>query len=163
MGNRKGTTNNPTHGANLTPFDSERARAAALKSAQVRRERAAAKRAAEAAASRDLDEWVTTYQREQLGPACAAAAQKIAHKILSGEIDDPRSLVSALPVLVDIARLEAGLNTTATMHVTATLDPMARIRELRARAAGEVITHATPLALQSGNEAVGVSETQTHS
>jgi len=84
-------------------------------------------------------------EREQLGPASAAAATKIAHMILSGEISDERSLVQALPVLVDIARLEEGLHTTATMHASVTLpsDAMHRIEALRHQASDRSLVSGT--------------------
>ena len=145
MGSRKGTTNNPDHERNLTHFTSETARAAARKSAEVRRQRKAEQAAAAAAAKRDIQEWVDTYEREQLGESCAAAAQKIAHMILDGEITDQRALVAALPVLSDIARLEAGQHTAATLHATIS-DPAARLAALRGQAA-DVTSVSQPPAL----------------
>jgi hypothetical protein len=139
MGSPVGTTNNPNHQANLKHFDSDRARAAAQKSAEVRRAKKQERAVAEAVARRDIDEWVSTYKREALGDACAAAAQKIAHDVLSGAVTDQRALVAALPVLFDIARLEAGQVTALTAHATITTDQqMTRLRELRAQALGAV-------------------------
>ena len=122
---------------NLTPFsDPDVARAAARKSAEVRRANKLARAQAKAIADRDLQDWIGLYKREDLADACAAAAQKVAHMILGGEITDQRALVQALPVLVDIARIEQGLHTTATMHATVTSsDALARLTSLREQAA----------------------------
>lgn len=138
MGAPRGNNNNPARENNLAPFsDPDKARAAARKSAEVRRANKLAKQQAEAVINREIAEWVDLYERDNLGDACAAAAQKVAHMILSGAITDQRALVQALPVLVDIARLEAGQHTSATMHATVTLpdDQMARLQALRAQAA----------------------------
>jgi hypothetical protein len=133
----KGHTNNPNHEVNLKPFsDPEVARAAALKGWENRRKRKEQEEEIKAAQKRDLEAWVEAYPRDELGPRCAAAAQYIAHKIMDGTIADPRALVQALPVLVDIARLESGLHTNATMHASVTMpaDAMSRIDGLRQRA-----------------------------
>lgn len=146
----KGHTNNPNHERNLTPFsDPEVARAAAKKGWENRRKRKAMEDEIKAAQNRDLAAWVEAYPRNDLGPTCAAAAQYIAHKIMDGTIADPRALVSALPVLVDIARLESGLHTSATMHAQVTMGPndtMARIQALRERA-----SEASSVELQSSH------------
>lgn len=144
----RGNTNNPNRERNLRPFDDpEKARAAAAKSAESRRKNKLAKQQAEAAINRDLNEWMALYERDKLGEMCAAAAQKVAHMILSGEISDHRSLVQALPVLVDIARLEQGLHTSATMHANVTMsaeDARAKLETIRSRAltplSAEVVT-----------------------
>jgi hypothetical protein len=136
MGSPKGTTNNADHESNLRHFNSETARAAAAKSAETRRRNKQEKAVAQAVMKREVGEWVATYQREDLGPLCAAAAQKVAHMILNGEIKDERALIQALPVLVDITRIEGGEHTTATMHAHLSMvaDPMERIAALRAKA-----------------------------
>ena len=128
--------NNPNGNGTLTPFTSETASAAGKKSAANRRAKAAAKRAADAVTNRNLMEWVDTYQRDNLGDVAAATAQKLCDDILCGRIEvDARAAAALLPALVDIARIEAGLHTSATMHATITADPMEYIREIRARAA----------------------------
>ena len=151
MGSPKGTTNNAAHAANLTPFNSESAKKAAAKSVESRRRKREAERVAQAVVNRSIEEWVDTYEREQLAPACAAAAQKVAHMILSGEISDQRALVQALPVLVDIARIEEGLHTSATMHATLTMDDDARARLMALRAQAE------PRALDTAAQEPGVA------
>ncbi len=121
--------------ANLIPYDSASAREAGIRSGIAKRERAAAKRAADAVLNQSIAEWAATYQRELLGPGCAAAAQKIAHMVLNGELTDQRALVAALPVLFDIARLEAGQHTNATVHATISTDEsLSRLHALRAQA-----------------------------
>lgn len=145
--------NNRTGNPTLTKFTSETARAAALKSQakqKEKREQARAEAAIEKARTeRDLSDWTDLYQRDQLSAVTAAAAQKIAHMILDGEIKDDRALIQALPALVDITRLEEGLHTSATMHASVSMsgDPMEKIREIRAQAQRNVLevgAHSTP-------------------
>ena len=84
---------------------------------------------------RDLTEWMRVYERDQLAATTAAAAQKIAHMILDGEITDQKALIQALPYLVDITRLEEGKHTNATLHATMTGgEAMERIRAIREQA-----------------------------
>lgn len=128
--------NNPNGSTTLTPFTSETASAAGKKSAAARRARAAAKRQADAITNRNLAEWCDTYERDKLGEVAAATAQKLCDDILCGRIEvDARSAAPLLSALVDIARIEAGLHTSATMHATITTDQtLDRIRQLRAQA-----------------------------
>ena len=79
--------NNPNGNGTLTPFTSETASAAGKKSAANRRAKAAAKRAADAVTNRNLQEWVATYQRDNLGDVAAATAQKLCDDILCGRIE----------------------------------------------------------------------------
>jgi hypothetical protein len=143
-------SNNTNGNTTLVPFTKETASAAGKKSAENRRARAAAKRAAEAVTNRKLDEWCATYERDKLGEVAAATAQKLCDDILNGRIEvDARAAAALLPALVDIARIEAGLHTSATMHANVTMsgDPMEKIREIRAQAQRNVLevgAHSTP-------------------
>ena len=134
-------SNNTNGNTTLTPFTKETASAAGKKSAENRRARATARRAADAITNRKLDEWCATYERDRLGEVAAATAQKLCDDILCGRIEvDARSAAALLPALVDIARIEAGLHTSATMHANVAMtDPMERIREIRARAQTNVL------------------------
>jgi hypothetical protein len=138
------TGNNKGGNPNLVPFTKgdERAKAAGRASAAAR----AAKRAAEAEAqgelaaraAQTLQEWSATFQREELGDRAALAAQKIADDVLTGAIVvDARSAAPLLTALVDIARIEAGLHTSATLTATITSEQMtARLDVLRQQAGG---------------------------
>lgn len=128
--------NNPNGNPTLPRFNSETAKAAAAKSAESRRAKKRAAAEHKAVVERDLNQWVNLYERNQLGDVAAATAQKLCDDILCGRIEvDARAAAALLPALVDIARIEAGLHTSATMHATVTADPMEYIREIRARAA----------------------------
>ena len=138
MGNAPGSTNNPAHEKNLVRFNPETARAAALRSAEVRREKKRKREDLELANSLDIESWMDTYKREQMGEACAAAVQKIAHMVLDGSLTDQRALVSALPVLFEIARTEAGEFTSITAHASLSVpDSVARLQTIRAQALGQ--------------------------
>lgn len=86
--------------------------------------------------------------REQLGPAAAACAQHLVGQVASGEVrirhvGDAAELIK---VLVDVARLEEGQHTAATIvaHADsgATLERLAQIRaDARAALGGLVREH----------------------
>jgi hypothetical protein len=85
-----------------------------------------------------LSALVEAMPREQLGPTAAAVAQDVIARVAVGEIKIRHAGDAAdlLRVLVDVARIESGSPTSVSMvaHVSPE-DTMARIRELRARAA----------------------------
>lgn len=155
---------NPNGNPNAPRFNSETAKAAALKSLEAKRAKKEAVKAAEAVAKQDINGWIDMYQRDQLSAVTAAAAQKIAHMILDGEITDQRALVQALPALVDITRIEEGLHTTASMHATITGQTVLdRITELRAQATGPghlVGEHVTPPAIDVQSGSGGTHKTE---
>jgi len=94
----------------LTPFDSERARLAGLRSAEVRRARKVAGRLASEEVARDVRALAETYQRQELGPIAIAAAIDLIGRCARGEIPVRNGAEAAdlVRALVDIGRLEAG-------------------------------------------------------
>lgn len=117
------------HRRHLKPFTSESARAAALKSVEVRKAKALARKTdaqlKDGATVEALGTLRDSFDREDLGPTAAAFAQWLMAAALKGDIKVAgKDLAPLLKTLVDIARLEAGEATshTAVAHVSATAD-----------------------------------------
>lgn len=133
----------PAHGrGQLVPFDSERGKAAARKSVEVRAAKRAAGVTSASEAAVKLDELARTFQRDRLGEYAAASAAFIMGELCAGRIklksgEDAAALLRAL---VDVARLEAGEATSVHLsaHVSAG-DAAARLAAIRARAASLVL------------------------
>jgi hypothetical protein len=107
---------------NLTPFDSERAREAAIKSSAARRRRKEeAERQVQTRAELmklKLDELPS---REEVGMLASAAALDILQKFLLGEVSfrNAGEATKFLEVVHNIARLEDNRPTTITEHLSA--------------------------------------------
>lgn len=90
-----------------------------------------------AALRAELDRCVETFERGELGQQAAAVAGLLLARLAAGVIVVKRGDEAAalLRVLVDVARIEAGEHTSATLvgHVS-TSDAVARVVELRERA-----------------------------
>lgn len=133
---------------NLTPFNSETGRAAALKSVEVRRARAEEQRVDREIAKRLR----ATFDRTTLGDDALVCAHSIIQRVQAGEIPvrhagDAASWVKAL---VDIGRLEKGEATSLQAHVTADLGDLERqiARDMEAlgiRSPGEIDAAVTTL------------------
>jgi hypothetical protein len=132
-----------------------RAAEAARKSHAVRRAKRAMVRADAQAVAAHLRTLRDSHERDRLGESCAAAAADLVGRVTRGEIPvrhagDAAELVR---VLVDIARLEAGQPTSASVVAHLTSDAArARLAELRAMA-GEVLQPAvssTAVAAEDG-------------
>ena len=90
--------------------------------------------------SHKLDEVLTSFKREELGPSAASAAQYLIGRVISGGIEIPGNAVGGLiETLVGIARLESGLSTSNSVHVSmSSSDALARLENLRAVGGGGV-------------------------
>lgn len=131
----------------LQPFakGSERARELGRRGGQARAAKAAAKRDAAAATTQQAADALHTatqrFNRQDLAPHAAAAAQLIIGRVATGDIpvrngDEAAALLRAL---VDVARLEEGQHTAATIIAHADTSQMLdRIRALRERASTEL-------------------------
>ena len=120
---------NPTRrpvseGGNLVAFDTERAKMAAAKSAEVRRAKKAEKanEVAEASSQR------ARFQRGDLGTDALMTAHSLIKRVLAGDIPirngaDAAAIVKAL---VEIGRLEQGEATALTAHLTGDLSELER-------------------------------------
>jgi hypothetical protein len=163
--------NNPNGNPNLRPFNSETASAAGKKSAATRRARKVAmdlhQRGDITRATRTVQQWIDTYERDRLGEVAAATAQHCMMLVLNGEVQlDGRALAQLMETATTIARLEEGLHTSATIHATlSTDDTIERIRALRAqanRSTLEVVNDTRPVVVTgSGLPEVGTSNTPT--
>jgi hypothetical protein len=127
----------------LTPFDTQTARAAAQRSAEVRRARKRLGPTTTLDVRRLLDDAVQAHERSKLGPTAAALAAEIMGRLLVGEIKlRGADVAPVLRALVDIARLESGEPTSAALvaHVDAATIA-SRVTELQrqARAALAVV------------------------
>ena len=127
-----------TRSDQLTPFNSETASAAGKKGAAVRRQRALARKAAQASDAQTLatflSELPATFDRDQLPQHTAGVAAFILAKIAAGQVPIRHAGDAAelLKVLVDVTRLEEGQHTSA--HLSASIDAesiVARIESLR--------------------------------
>jgi hypothetical protein len=136
--------------ANLQPFQKgdPRASEAGRRGAAAKRAKREIERASSQETSAHIATLVTTYTREDLGPAAAAAAVELIGRVSRGEIPvrhagDAAELVK---VLVDVARLEAGESTSNAVVAHVTSDQLARVRALQeqARTATEVVEVAIP-------------------
>lgn len=112
---------------NLRPIrDSEHARQLGLKSAAARIARREAETAGNITRARQAGEHLqllmTSFTRDDLGPAASAVAQQTLHRIATGEIPIRNGSEAAeiLRVTVEIARLEAGQATAQTAHIQLT-------------------------------------------
>jgi hypothetical protein len=118
----------------LIPFDSERARAAGLRSAESRRAAKLAGKLSAEGASAELRQFARTWQRDDLAPLVFAAAAELVGRTLRGEIPvrNGAELAEVLRVLVDIGRLETG-DATRTVAVAHLSGPALaeRIRQLQ--------------------------------
>lgn len=145
--------------AGLRKFDSETAKAAAKRSAEVRRAKRDLARGEVTTLAQKLDTLRDTYQRDDLGPNAAALAQHTMSRVMAGEIPIRHAGEAAelLRVLVDVARLEAGEATAHTAHVSMTAEQVtARVTELQRQAAGEIVASGTSVEPES---TVPMSET----
>jgi hypothetical protein len=127
----------------LTPFDATeegRRRASELgkRGAEARRRKREAQQLVtveDASAGANLIDTLTSrYNRDNLAPSAAAAAQHLIAKLGNGDIPikDGTDFANALRALVDVARLEEGQATSHTLH--ASMDAgaiVARIEQLR--------------------------------
>ena len=120
----------------LTPFDSERARAAGKRSAEVRAAQRLAKVDTASSARQALETLADTYQRQDLGRYAIACAGWIMGQIVTGRIRVPGGDAAALlRACVDIARLEAGEATSHALHAHLSAgDVRARVAELQQQA-----------------------------
>jgi hypothetical protein len=134
-----------------------RARAAAQRSAEVRRAKreagALAQRAEAATTAAQLARLVEAHNRDNLGPVAAAAAIDLIGRVSAGEVPvrhagDAAELVR---VLVDVARLEAGQATSQAVvaHLTAEATAQ-RFAELQQRARAVLVS---PAVLAAGDTA----------
>jgi hypothetical protein len=119
----------------LVPFvkGDERARAAGRKGGQARAARAAAQRAEPVAVLDAVRSLARQAERADLGPAAVGAALDMIGRVVSGDqrVPDPAAWLRAL---VDVARLEAGEATSATLVAHVGSDAAARVLALQARA-----------------------------
>jgi hypothetical protein len=91
----------------LTPFDTNTARAAAERSAEVRRARKRLGRATSLDIRNVITDALQAHERSQLGPTAAALASELMGRLLVGEIKlRGADVAPVLRALVDIARLE---------------------------------------------------------
>lgn len=104
---------------NLVPFDSDRAKLAAAKSAEVRRAKKAVSHAENLEHTKTLAVLRSTYSREDLGPSAAALAQDVLRRTATGEIGPQHWDKAArfIEALTGVARLEAGQATSQTAHL----------------------------------------------
>jgi hypothetical protein len=118
-------------------FDSESARAAGKKSAQSRKARGIARRAAPGALGRTLQLFRDTFANPDVGGDVLVVASVVLARLALGEIPirNGEEAASVLRVLHEIARLEAGQPTSLTASVTVGPDvALARLAELRKQA-----------------------------
>lgn len=123
-------------GAHLKPFDSESARIAAQRSAEARRARKELARNEHANISTQLRRVREAYKREELGPNAAAMAQHLMSQVITGQIPVRNGAEAAELIRcgVDIARLEAGQNTSQTAHIAmSAAEVQARLADLHQR------------------------------
>jgi hypothetical protein len=115
---------------NLRPFTPETAVAAAAKSAEIRRAKRDARRKEAQSVARHLATLTAVHDRAQLGPIAAAAAMDCIGRVASGEVPIRNASEAAewVRVLVDVARLESGEATSAS--IVAHIGP-AEVRSLR--------------------------------
>src|SRR5262245_44536019 len=122
-----------TNTSGLIPFDSERGRQMAARSADVRRARALERSSDASQVASALDGLADRYERDRLGEYAGLVACHLLGEIAAGRLKVRSSDAPALlRVVVDIARLEAGQATSHTL--TARLDgdsALARVLELR--------------------------------
>ena len=128
------------HGGALRPFTAGDPRAAAgrAKGLATLREQRALKSARVGDVKSLLSDLVAACPRDHLGPVAAAVAQDLIARVVTGEIivRHAGDAADLLRVLVDVARLEAPLPTSATIMAHSS-DPevvMERIRVLRSQA-----------------------------
>ena len=146
---------NNGNSAQLQPFTKgdPRAVAAGKKSVEVRRQRAIAEKAAQAADASTLAghlaTFSATFQRDDLGQQTAAVAAMILAKLAAGQVPIRHAGDAAelLKVLVDITRLEEGQSTSNVLHGSVQI--VERIEAMRAeltasRDAGMTTTIAEP-------------------
>ena len=132
------TDDGPRAGANgqLRPFTSETAREAAQRSVQARRDKAALKKRENDSLAAHLRTLRASFERDDLGPSAAAMAQHLMSQVITGLIPVRNGAEAAELIRcgVDIARLEAGQNTSQTAHIAFSAEQVqARLAELQAR------------------------------
>ena len=119
--------------ANLRPFrkGDPAASIAGRKGAETRRAKRAITRAETVAVAKHLQLLALSYERDQLGDSAAALAMEMIGRVSRGEIPVRNGSEAAelVRVLVDVARIEAGQYTSATVTVKA--DDIARAVALR--------------------------------
>jgi hypothetical protein len=108
--------------ANLTPFDSERAREAGRRSGEAKRARALAKRETVDDIAVGLRTLAATYRREELAPIAIGAAIDLIGRVTRGEIPvrNGSEVAELVRALVDIGRMESGdpARTVAVAHLS---------------------------------------------
>jgi hypothetical protein len=129
--------NEPRH-SGLTPFrkGDDRASIMGRRGAAAKRARRTAQHATTRAIIRELDTLRTSYNRADLGDIAAAAALDAIGRVVRGEVRlRGADMAPWVRALVDIARLEAGAPTSASVvaHVSAA-DVAARVGALQAQA-----------------------------
>jgi hypothetical protein len=131
----------------LRPFDSDRARDAAHRSAEVRRAKRSAQRADVAAIAGELRLLAAAHERADLGPMAMAAAADLIGRVVRGDVPvrNGGEAAELLRALVDVGRLEAG-DATRTVAVAHLSGPAlaARLRELQVSAAVQAADDAPP-------------------
>lgn len=136
---------------NLKPFTTETSRAAAQRSAEVRRVKRDARRKEAQSVARHLATLTDVHDRDRLGPIAAAAAMDCIGRVSSGEVPIRNASEAAewVRVLVDVARLEAGEATSAS--IVAHIGP-AEVKSLRDEARKALASPApTPVALAAAD------------
>jgi len=105
--------------AHLKPFTKETAAAAGRKSAEVRRQKAALRRAEQKRSSEALRAIIGQYERGDLPDVAVALAQDIMRKVATGEIPVRNGAEAAalLDKLHTIYRLETGQSTAQSLNV----------------------------------------------
>ena len=135
------TTPTDKQTASLKPFNgpdgAARAKAAGIKSGEVRRANKQKKELANIKTSNELNthlnDLINTFKRDQLPQSAAAAAQYLIAKVVSGGIEIPGNAVGGLiETLLNMARLEEGQSTSNSVvaHMSSK-DALDRLVELR--------------------------------
>jgi hypothetical protein len=100
----------------------------------VRETRRAAMRADTEEVASYIARLIATHKREDLGPAAAAAAMSMIARVERGELT-PRDPAEWVKALVDVARLEMGSHTNASVVAHLSGPALAeRLRELQRQA-----------------------------
>jgi hypothetical protein len=150
--------------AGMVRFTSESARAAALRSAEVRRAKRAHKQATAAGTARELALLAQAHERGDLGGIAMAAAAELIGRVVRGDVpvrngDEAAGLLRAL---VDIGRLESGdpTRTVAVAHLSGPALAQ-RLRELQrssaVQAADDDVDPVPPHVHAAGGVRVGES------
>jgi hypothetical protein len=135
----------------LTPFDSERGRAAAHKSAEARRAKKLAERASAALLASELATLRGVFVRDDVPGTCWAAVLSMVGRVERGEqvVRDPDAWIRAL---ADVARAAGGEPDSTSLVAHLTGDVLAdRVRELQARVGREALPAAVLAADADGS------------